>query len=237
LTFANIDDNIRLTNNFGFLKRKAKDNQCYTVGMIDPISNVGNINIDDFKKNGINERFPEIYTLIEFFINKGYKIFSELGVYSYEYLTSGLIDLPIFKGNDFIIIDWKTNKGDIPKYAGYYLKNDDGSLGMFHKTHEYMMYPLNHLEDSVYNHYALQLSTYAFLLELQGYKCNGLILNHITHSIYEADDEKVIKNPKLLGKEKINKFAVPYLKAEVKAMLTASVANDNKKIQRKLQLA
>ena len=47
---------------------------------------------------------------------------------------------------------------------------------------------MDNLADSVGNHYAMQLSTYANLVESWGFKCKGLILCHI-RTIEDAKDE------------------------------------------------
>ena len=89
----------------------------------------------------------------------------ENGIYP-EYLISrvspdgklriaGQIDLLVKKGNKFIIGDWKTNKKIETK--SFYNKNTKSSVKM--------KFPLNNLDDVNYYHYALQLSTYAWMIQ------------------------------------------------------------------------
>ena len=97
------------------------------------------------------------------------KDYSELdienGVYP-EYLISrvsedgklriaGQIDLLVKKGNKIIIADWKTNKKIETKS---FFNNKT-------KTSVKMKFPLNNLDDVNYWHYALQLSTYAWMIQ------------------------------------------------------------------------
>ena len=68
-----------------------------------------------------------------------------------------------------------------------------------------MLYPLGHLDECNYNHYQLQLSTYAWMLQKLNPEFNikDLILNHYDHSgkntlyhcTYLKDDvEKMLKH-------------------------------------------
>lgn len=127
----------------------------------------------------------------------------ENGVYP-EYLISrvspdgvlriaGQIDLLVKKGNEIYILDWKTNK-EIKQKAGFNTQ-----------THSEvkMLYPLNLLPDCNYYHYALQLSTYAWMLQMinPDFVIKDLILVHFDHN-----DNQTVYN-------------MPYLKKEVEAML------------------
>lgn len=105
------------------------------------------------------------------------------GVYP-EYLISrtsddgilniaGQIDCLVKNGNEIVIIDHKTNK-KIDLKSGY-----DSKI----KSNAKMLYPLNNLEDCNFNHYQLQLSTYAWMLQKINPKfvIKDLILNHYDH--------------------------------------------------------
>ena len=86
---------------------------------------------------------------------------------------AGQIDLLVKDGNDIYIIDYKTNK-----------KLDDKSFfdGRT-KKHQMMKYPLNNLMDCNKVHYALQLSTYAWMLQKINpeFKIKRLVLIHHDH--------------------------------------------------------
>ena len=105
------------------------------------------------------------------------------GVYP-EYLISrtsddgilniaGQIDCLVKNGNEIVIIDHKTNK-----------KLDlKGGFNTVTKSAIKMLYPLNNLDDCNFNHYQLQLSTYAWMLQKINPKfiIKDLILNHYDH--------------------------------------------------------
>lgn len=115
------------------------------------------------------------------------------GVYP-EYLISrtsddgilniaGQIDCLVKNGNEIVIIDHKTNK-----------KLDlKGGFNTTTKQSVKMLYPLNNLDDCNFNHYQLQLSTYAWMLQKINPKfvIKDLILNHYDHegnnTLYHCD--------------------------------------------------
>lgn len=68
---------------------------------------------------------------------------------------AGQADLIVKNGNDISILDWKTNK-EIKKRS-FYNKSK--------KKNTMMKYPLNNIEDCNYQHYTLQLSLYAYILQ------------------------------------------------------------------------
>lgn len=107
----------------------------------------------------------------------------EYGVYP-EYLIyydnakinlhlAGQIDLIVKNGNNIWIIDHKSNKKIDLK--GFY----DSST----RSEKKMKYPLGSLGDCNYNHYQLQLSTYAWMLQKLNpdFVIKDLILNHYDH--------------------------------------------------------
>lgn len=127
----------------------------------------------------------------------------ENGVYP-EYLISrvsedgklriaGQIDLLVKKGNKIIIADWKTNK-KIETKSFFNSKT---------KTSVKMKFPLNNLDDVNYWHYALQLSTYAWMIQKLNpeFEIEDLVLVHFDHS------------------DNMTVYHLPYLKAEVIKML------------------
>ena len=135
------------------------------------------------------------------------KDYSELdienGVYP-EYLISrvsddgklriaGQIDLLVKKGNKIIIADWKTNKKIETKS---FFNNRT-------KTSVKMKFPLNNLDDVNYWHYALQLSTYAWMIQKLNpeFEIEDLVLVHFDHS------------------DNMTVYHLPYLKTEVIKML------------------
>ena len=117
----------------------------------------------------------------------------EYGVYP-EYLIyrvsddnilkiAGQVDLIVKSGNEICIIDHKTNK-KIDQKSFFNSKT---------KSSTKMKYPLNTLDDCNFNHYQLQLSTYAWMLQKinPDFIIKDLILNHYDHegnnTIYHCD--------------------------------------------------
>lgn len=129
----------------------------------------------------------------------------EYGVYP-EYLVSrtssdgdlrlaGQVDLIVKQGNEITIIDYKTNEK---------IKQKSGFDTATRKTVK-MKAPLGHLDDCNYNHYTLQLSTYAWMLQKinPDFVIKDLILIHFDHN-----DNQTI-------------YHVDYLKDDVERMLSA----------------
>jgi len=69
---------------------------------------------------------------------------------------AGQIDVLIKQGNDLYIVDFKTNKKGIEKKAYF---------NPFTKKKKMMYAPLTHIEDTTFEHYTLQLSIYAYMLQ------------------------------------------------------------------------
>lgn len=96
---------------------------------------------------------------------------------------AGQADLVVVLGDEFYVLDFKTNKKIDMK--SFYDRNK--------KRSEKLKFPLNHLDDCNYNVYQLQLSTYAWMIEKNNpkLKCKGLYLLHHDHSdnhtTYELD--------------------------------------------------
>lgn len=144
----------------------------------------------------------------------------EYGVYP-EYLVyresddkvlriAGQVDLIVKSGNNIWIIDHKSNS-KIDLKSGF-----DSNT----RSSVKMKYPLNTLDDCNYNHYALQLSTYAWMLQKinPSFIIKDLIINHYDHdgnnTLYHCD----------------------YLKEEVEKMLYTykkQVILDNNRAKRK----
>ena len=106
---------------------------------------------------------------------------------------AGQVDLLVKEGNNIWVIDWKTNKKlDEKSYYNPQLKKFD-----------MMKYPLNNLMDCNMMHYAMQLSTYAWMVQKLNpeFKIAGLKIVHFDHQ----------------GNTK--EYELNYLKNEVERML------------------
>ena len=117
-----------------------------------------------------------------------YELFSEVIVYSEELKIAGTIDLLVFDkiSKKYNILDWKTSK-EI-------------------KTDSYKMKTGNRPEtadllDCKFNHYALQLSLYRYLLE-----------NHYNITL---DDQLIIH----IGKNSVHGYIAPYLEGHIVSIL------------------
>ena len=161
----------------------------------------------DLDKTDLEQKYPEVYSRLLGYINRGCSIFAEKRVFLESYAVAGMIDVPIIKDKKFCILDWKTNKDELHRTSGYYRKKKIGDKWVksneWVETGDCFKYPLNNLQCSKFNIYALQLSLYAYILEQWGYNLaeGGLEIMHFPQG----------QKPKLLK--------VPYLKEEVEIML------------------
>ena len=110
-----------------------------------------------------------------------------------ELRLAGQADLVLINEDEVQILDFKTNK-EIKKSSHF---------NTVTKKHKMMKYPLNNLMDSNYWHYAMQLSTYAWMIQQIDNRFNIKTLNLIH---YDHNNKRTI-------------YPVPYLKKEVEAML------------------
>lgn len=115
--------------------------------------------------------------------------------------------------NKIHVFDYKTNK-EIKK-SGFKGKNGKVSK---------MLPPLSHLDDCNFNDYALQLSTYMYIMHKQNFHLDVGMMQ-INHIIFEIDGSDENGNPIVavnsLGDPIVSKvipYDVPYLKNEVIAM-------------------
>ena len=117
-------------------------------------------------------------------------------------------------GNRLDVYDYKTNK-EI-KMRGY--KFYDG-------TRKMMLGPLRHLEDCEFNHYALQLSIYMFIILKHNYNFDpGVIqIHHVGFEVEDTDNNGYpIHALDPMGEpiiSSIERIDLPYMKKEVISML------------------
>jgi len=176
-------------------------------------------------KSELKYKYPQVYALFVDFLSKGWQLFAEVRVYDADSLIAGTIDCLAIKGDEFVIIDWKTNKADLKFEAGYYKKVNNIVTDEWVPKLEYFNYPLKNVQYCKGNNYTLQLSLYAYILEMYGYKCKKLILYHI------KDNDKTIPYNIVYMKENISKL-VSYHKGENIGQL--KMFNDAPSIQIKL---
>lgn len=180
-----LEDAIKITSRFKdaikYLEQ-TETGRCITVADI-PNLIPKPLDIEEFKKATEN-KYEEIYRVFDFYIDRGYTIYSEIGMFLPPYLVSGTIDILCYRPQDFVILDWKTNRDGLKFEAGYYKKDKNTIPNQLtnqwvHKK-EYMLPPLAHLENCNGMHYTMQLSLYAYGVEcILGIPCRGLGLCHI----------------------------------------------------------
>lgn len=206
---------------------QVKSGRCITVADI-PNLRAHSLDIEQFKE-ATNNKYPEIYQVFQYYVDKGYTIYSEIGVFVPELLLSGTIDVLCVRPDRFVILDWKTNKDGLHFTSGFYRKDKTTKpvqlTSEWCNTHEFMLPPFAHLENCNGNHYTMQLSTYARMTEMiLGIPCVGLGLCHIqtpfeknkygmpyrdVHGMYKIDKE---------GKEIVTWFKINYIRNEIDAM-------------------
>lgn len=149
-------------------------------------------------------------------------IYPEHLVYLKSAALCGQSDLVEVVKNTVNIIDYKTNK-EIKKES---FKSWEG-------LSQKMSGPCSHLDDCNLNHYALQLSTYLYMILKHNpqYKPGKLTLHHI---LFEEESKDKYGNPVVKRDQDGNPivkevvpYDVPYLKSEVIAMINWLKDNRN----------
>ena len=206
---------------------KQTDGRCITVADI-PDMLPTPLDVDKFI-DATENKYPEIYRVFKHYTDKGYTIYSEIGVFDPNFLISGTIDILCYRPSDFVILDWKTNRQGLQFENGYFKK--DKTIIPNQLTDEWvykgekMLPPLGHLEDCNGSHYSLQLSLYAVLTEnILNIPCVGLglchiaspfILNSYGQPLRDKDGYHVDPN----GKDVAKWHRINYLKKECNAIL------------------
>jgi len=178
----------------GSIYHNKKENRFYEKGMFDD--------------NELNEIAPIMKLEGNFACGKGNFDLSRDKAVLPEYLVyfsdnenvlhmAGQMDLLIKDGNDIYILDYKTNAKGMGTEAYSYF-----DIKKRQKVTTKMHFPLNNIDDHMLNHYTLQLSIYAFMLQRINPEFNIKLL-----MLLHVDGE---------GKE--TEYEVPYLKKEVEVL-------------------
>ena len=230
VTHNGLEDAIKETSKFkqAIKYLEQHEGRCITVADI-PDMIPTPLDIDKFIEATEN-KYPEIYDVFKFYIDRGYTIYSEIGVFDPQLLISGTIDILCYRPTDFVILDWKTNRGGLQFESGYFKKDKtcipNQLTNEWVRKHEYMLPPLNHLEECNGSHYTMQLSIYARLVEyILDIPCLGLglchigspfILNGYGQPLRDYDGYHVDPN----GKETVKWHRINYLRNEADAIFT-----------------
>lgn len=218
--------------------------RCVTVADI-PNFKAKPLDIEKFKE-ATNNKYEEIYRVFKYYTDKGYTIYSEIGAFLIDYLISGTIDVLCIRDTDFVILDWKTNRDGLKFKSGYFKK--DKTVTPNQLTNEWvdkderMLPPVAHLQNCNGNHYTLQLSLYAVMVEMiLGIPCTGLGLCHIGSPFiknaygqpWRDSNNQYPIDPN--GVETVQWFRINYLRNEALDMLkdrlnTIKAENVNKQL-------
>lgn len=185
-THNNLEDGIKENSMFKqAVKYMIKENgEMITVADISNIDmNIKALDVNEFKDMTEN-KYPEIYRVFQWYIDRGYKIYSEIGMFLIDSLISGTIDVLLIRDEDFVIGDWKTNRGGLKFEAGYYKKDKSQKPAQLTNTwvtkKEFLLPPVANLPNCNGSIYNLQLSLYAYAVQkILGLPCKGLWLCHI----------------------------------------------------------
>lgn len=201
--------------------------RCITVADI-PNLKAKPLDIEKFKE-ATNNKYPKIYEVFDFYITRGYTIYSEIGVFLPNLLISGTIDVLAIKSDRFVILDWKTNKDGLHFTSGYYKKDKTCKpvqlTNNWVEKDEKMLPPFNTLPECNGSHYTIQLSTYARMVELiLGIPCVGCGLCHIGTPFklnqygMPYRDEKGLYEIDKNGEETVQWYRIAYIRDMVDAM-------------------
>lgn len=226
----NLEDAIKSTSKFKdaikYLEQ-VESGRCITVADI-PNLIPKPLDIEEFKK-ATDYKYDEIYRVFDYYIERGYTIYSEIGMFLPPYLVSGTIDILCYRPTDFVILDWKTNRDGLKFEAGYYKKDKNTIPNQLtndwvHKR-EYMLPPLGHLENCNGMHYTMQLSLYAYGVEcILQIPCVGLGLCHIgspwiKNKYGQPLRDKYGYHVDPNGEDTVNWYRIQYLRNEANALL------------------
>ncbi|MCK4501088.1 hypothetical protein KAU11_11370 [Candidatus Babeliales bacterium] len=225
----------KAAGNYYKIQNKLKTKQIYTIQDVMDNKRLGVLDLNSEKLLDVKKKYPYIYMTFEILNANGYRILSEVGLFDIHWLVTGLIDIMAVKEDTFKIVDWKTNNDDIRFEAGYW-EHDVNDVAYNYRLQFKKMYqPIMNLDDSVGNHYALQLSIYARLAEQFGLVNNGIILYHLRKFPYGID------NPLMHGNSwknlnQVNVWKMPYLKTDVERMLDHHLMSQSTEVNGQLKL-
>lgn len=129
-------------------------------------------------------KYPQIYEVFQRYTDNGYQIYAEIGTFLIDFLVSGTIDVLLLREDKFVIGDWKTNRGGLKFEAGYFKKDKSQkpaqTTDIWVPKQDFLLPPINNLPNCNGSVYNLQLSMYAYMVELiLGIPCIGMWLCHI----------------------------------------------------------
>lgn len=231
-THNGIEDGIRDTSMFkkavSYLSKRTSGDMVTIADLPNINTFVNQLNVKDFIELTDN-KYPEIYRVLQYYIDNGYKIYAEIGGFLIDYLISGTIDVLCIRDDKFVIGDWKTNRGGLKFESGYYKKDKAKPYAqhtdIWVPKKDTLLAPVNHLPACNGMIYNLQLSLYARMVEIILNIPNaGLWLAHIDSDFILNEYGQPKRFPDGLYKvkpnpiEKVTMHKMKYLKAEINSI-------------------
>lgn len=219
---------------------KVKSGRQITVADI-PNFKANPLDVEKFKEATEN-KYAEIYRVFDFYTQRGYTIYSEIGAYLIDYLISGTIDILCVRDKDFVILDWKTNREGLQFTSGYYKKDKttipNQLTNVWVDKDDRMLPPLGMLPECNGSHYTMQLSLYAYMTEyILERPCVGLGLCHIgspwiKNSYGQPLRDELGYHVDPNGQETVKWYKIMYYRSLVEAVLAdrKNQIENNKKI-------
>lgn len=233
-THNGLEDGVKLVSKFNDAIRYSQlcneDNSMTTIADLPQINcHVKELDVKAFI-DYTEGKYTDLYNVFDYYTNQGYKIYAEIGAFLIDYLLSGTIDVLCLRDDQFVIGDYKTNRGGLHFESGYFKKDKTQKpaqdTNVWVPKNEYLLPPLNSLPSCNGSIYNMQLSLYAAYVEIiLGIPCAGLWLCHIDSDFvlneygmpkrFHDNSFKVKANPK----EKVTMHKMPYRREEVKRIL------------------
>lgn len=227
-THNSLEDGIRGNSKFySAVKYMMRENgEMITVADIPNINmNIKELDVKEFI-DATENKYTKVYEVFNYYTSRGYKIYSEIGAFLLDFLISGTIDVLCIRDDQFVIGDWKTNRGGLKFEAGYYKKDKhqvpNQLTNEWVTKNETLLPPVNSMPNCNGSIYNLQLSMYAYMVEsILGIPNAGLWLCHIDSDfvLNEYGQPKrfpdglyhIKKNPV----EKVTLYPMKYKKQEI----------------------
>lgn len=123
-------------------------------------------NLENYLLTGeYDPRLDRVVSQMQPILKESYRYFPEALIYSIDHRMAGQSDLVVQRQKNqdpvFDFYDYKTNEA-----KGIEFDSIDRRKNPMKHYNRFMLHPLSHLEDCNFNHYALQLSIYAYMAQL-----------------------------------------------------------------------
>lgn len=207
-----------------------KEGEMITVADLARIDlNIKELSIKDFIELTDN-RYAEIYNVLSWYVARGYHIYAEIGAFLIDFLVSGTIDVLLIRDDRHVIGDWKTNRGGLIFESGYFRKDKSSTphqlTAEWVRKDEVLLPPVSNMPDCNGSIYNLQLSLYAYMVEvILGIPNAGMWLCHIDSDFVLNQYGQPKRFPDGLYRIKDNPverttfYKLPYRKKEIQLIL------------------